>query len=152
MGVAIMQREALATVSFLKNEPRTLHSFLHRCCSRTWLGLIHFHVLVSKAYRWLSGNKLKNLPCDFPKYKLFQVSQDSPSINRWLTKDWSYFDRARELLLQSEGSSLKEENSGNKFEVNSLSIDVFCKDLGLSKIETFYYIFVQSRDFTSLFE
>ena len=36
-------------------------------------------------------------------------------------------------LLQFEGSSPKGEDSGNNFEVNSLSIDVFCKDFGSFK-------------------
>ena len=41
-----------------------------------------------------------------------------------------------------DGSSLKGENSGNKFEVNSLRYAYFANILGLSKLETFYYIFV----------
>ena len=43
-------------------------------------------------------------------------------------------------LLQFEGSSPKGEDSGNNFEVNSLSIDVFCKR---------FWVFQKSRRFTT---
>ena len=46
------------------------------------------------------------------------------------------------VMRAFEGSSLKGENSGNKFEVNSLQYAYFANILGLSKLETFYYIFV----------
>ena len=35
MGVASMSREALSSVSFQKNGPRTQHLFLHYYCGRT---------------------------------------------------------------------------------------------------------------------
>ena len=48
---SIMEREAVASVSFQKNGPHTLHFFLHQYCGRTRIGLIHFHLLVMRSLK-----------------------------------------------------------------------------------------------------
>ena len=75
---------------------------------------------------------------EFARRLIFSISQAAVAVSEKSSLHTNYFkchkthfrsiagehktDRIwteRELLLQSEGSSLKGENSGNKFEVNS---------------------------------
>ena len=79
-GVAIMEREAVASVSFQKNGPHTLHFFLHQYCGRTRIGLIHFHLLVMQSLKNLHVVKRQHLE-EFARRLFFPISQAAVAVS-----------------------------------------------------------------------
>ena len=79
-GVAIMEREAVASVSFQKNGPHTLHFFLHQYCGRTRIGLIHFHVLVMQSLKNLQVVKRQHVE-EFARRLFFPISQAAVAVS-----------------------------------------------------------------------
>ena len=77
-GVAIMEREAVASVSFQKNGPHILHFFLHQYCGRTRIGLIHFHLLVMQSLK----NVVKRQHVEeFARRLFFPISQAAVAVS-----------------------------------------------------------------------
>ena len=79
-GVAIMEREAVASVSFQKNGPHTLHFFLHQYCGRTRIGLIHFHLLVMQSLKNLHVVKRQHVE-EFARRLFFPISQAAVAVS-----------------------------------------------------------------------
>ena len=102
MGVAIMWKEAVASVSFQKKGPRTLYFFVQQSYCQTQLGLIHFHVLVMPSLRNLRVVKRQHVE-EFARRLIFPISQAAVAVSEKSSSHTNYFKCHKTHFLSIAG-------------------------------------------------